>query len=282
MGTGNGRGNDKLRNSLRITPQFNLTDAIATAMRVPGVRIDREQYLRKEFRRYYPEKTIELAIRETPAYAGIEKWSVNKIASTAIDYETNKVAALSVAASIPGGIAIPVSVAVDTTQYFVAVLRIMQKLAYLYGFPEMSFREEDLDDKTMNQVMLFLGVMFGVQGANTAVINIANSMAANISKRLANKALTKGVVYPIVKKAASTIGIKITKQIFADTVGNAIPVVGSVISGGITYVSFKPRARKLQQCFSRTELSNTNFYKFDYKDNIRKADYIDVDYVDVD
>ena len=251
-------------------------------MRVPGVRIDREQYLRKEFRKYYPEKTIELAIRETPAYAGIEKWSVDKIANTAIEYETNKVAALSVAASIPGGIAIPVSVAVDTTQYFVAVLRIMQKLAYLYGFPEMSFREEDLDDKTMNQVMLFLGVMFGVQGANTTVINVANSMAASVSKRLANKALTKGMVYPMVKKAASTIGIKITKQIFADTVGNAIPVVGSVISGGITYVSFKPRARKLQQCFSRTELSNTKFHKYEHKDNLRNEDYIDVDFVDID
>ena len=282
MENGNGRGNDKHRNSLSITPQFDLTDALATAMRVPGVRIDREQYLRKEFRKYYPEKTIELAIRETPAYAGIEKWSVDKIANTAIEYETNKVAALSVAASIPGGIAIPVSVATDTTQYFVAVLRIMQKLAYLYGFPEMSFREENLDDKTMNQVMLFLGVMFGVQGANTAVINIANAMAANVSKKLANKALTKGVVYPIVKKVARTIGIKITKQIFADTVGNAIPVVGSVISGGITYVSFMPRARKLQQCFSRTELSNTKFYKYDHKDYLKKADYIDVDYVDVD
>ena len=132
------------------------------------------------------------------------------------------------------------------------------------------------------KVMLFLGVMFGVQGANTAVINIANSMAASVSKRLANKALTKGVVYPIVKKVASTIGIKITKQIFADTVGNAIPVVGSVISGGITYVSFKPRARKLQQCFSRTELSNTKFYKYDHKDYLKKADYINVDYIDVD
>ena len=282
MENGSSQGNDKRRNSHSITPQFNLTEALAIAMRVPGVRIDREQYLRKEFRKYYPEKTIELAIRETPANAGIEKWSVNKIANTAIEYETNKVAALSVAASIPGGIAIPVSVAVDTTQYFVAVLRIMQKLAYLYGFPEMSFREEDLDDKTMNQVMLFLGVMFGVQGANTTVINVANSMAASVSKRLANKALTKGMVYPMVKKAASTIGIKITKQIFADTVGNAIPVVGSVISGGITYVSFKPRARKLQQCFSRTELSNTKFHKYEHKDNLRNEDYIDVDFVDID
>jgi hypothetical protein len=90
------------------------------------------------------------------------------------------------------------------------------------------------------------------------------------------------VVYPVVKKVASTIGVKITKQIFADTVGNAIPVVGSVISGGITYVSFKPRARKLQQCFSRTELSNTKFYKYDHKDYLKKADYINVDYIDVD
>lgn len=79
MENGNGRANDKHRNSLSIIPQFNLTDALATAIRVPGVWIDREQYLRKEFRKYYPKKTIELAIRETLAYAGIEKWSVIEI-----------------------------------------------------------------------------------------------------------------------------------------------------------------------------------------------------------
>lgn len=264
----------------KLTPNFDLNKTLHVAMRVPGVKINREKYLRKAFQKYYSEKEISAAIFKNPAYAGMDIRRINMIADSAITFETNKVTAISAADSVPGGTAMAAAVAIDTTQFFVFVLRIMQKLAYLYGFPEMSLSEDELDDETLNQIMLFLGVMFGVHGANATVIKIANSMANSISTRLARQALTKGVVYPMVKKIARTIGVKMTKQIFADAVGNIIPVAGSVISGGITYISFKPCAKKLQKCFQNTVLSNSGFYE---KERISKEKILNQDtYVDVE
>ncbi len=54
-------------------------------------------------------------------------------------------------------------------------------------------------------------------------------MAEQVAKKLPQKALTQGVVYPIVKKVAAYIGVEMTKQTFAKSVSKAIPVVGAAI-----------------------------------------------------
>lgn len=84
----------------------------------------------------------------------------------------------------------------------------MQKLAYLYGFEDFELNEDAISDNTMNQIMIFLGVMFGVQGANAGVKKIAEAAAKKVSKSLAQKALTKGTVYPIVKKLLKQLGLR--------------------------------------------------------------------------
>lgn len=47
-----------------------------------------------------------------------------------------------------------------------------------------------------------------------------------------------------------------TKEVFAGFFKKAIPVVGGVIGGGITYVSFKPCCDKLKSALQDTLLSN--------------------------
>ena len=49
-----------------------------------------------------------------------------------------------------------------------------------------------------------------------------------------------------------------TKEVFAGFFKKAIPVVGGVIGGGITYVSFKPCCEKLKNSLQDTMLSNPN------------------------
>ena len=60
------------------------------------------------------------------------------------------------------------------------------------------------------------------------------------------EALTKGVIYPIVKKVASLIGAKMTKDIFAKGVAKAIPGIGAIFSGGITLATFLPMCNRLK------------------------------------
>ncbi|MFJ8767864.1 hypothetical protein [Streptomyces clavifer] len=226
------------------------------AARLPGVRIDREAYLRTALARHCSEDQLRQAMEENPAAAGIPLDVLDRVADAAIRYETAKVSALSAAAGIPGFIAMPATVPADLAQYVAHMLRIAQKLAYLYSWPDLfSTDNDDLDDATKGVLTLFFGVMFGTQSANAAVGKVAEAMAEQVARKLPQQALTKGVVYPIVKKVAGYLGVKMTKETFAKSVSKAIPLVGAAVSGGLTYATFRPMSKRLKTHLSGLELA---------------------------
>jgi len=108
---------------------------LTKAVRIPGVRIDRDRYLREALDKVKAtHDVIDRALASSPAAAGVLLGVLDFLADEAISYETNKSAALSFAAGIPGGFAMLGTIPADLTQYYVHALRIMQKLAYLYGW----------------------------------------------------------------------------------------------------------------------------------------------------
>lgn len=240
---------------------INPEDIIIQASKVPGVRIDRKQFLKKELTPYYSSEIVKKALAHNPAYAGIKQEAINKIADSVISYETNKVTAISFVAGFPGGLAMAATIPADAIQYFAMMLRTIQKLAYLYGFDDFELNEENIPDETMNTLLIFLGIMFGVQEANMALKFVAEHAAKKVAKNLANKALMKTAYYPIIKKVLAALGIKINKQIFANTTTKVVPVIGAVASGGLSYVTFKPSARKLKNSFKELPLCNPDTYK---------------------
>lgn len=229
----------------KVKQELTLEKVLIAAIKSPGVKIRRDVFLRKELLKYCREDVINEAIRTNPAKAGISKDTINKISKAVINYETTKVTGISVAASLPGSSV--VAATADITSYFAFILRTVQELAYLYGFEQFDFSEDNVDSETMNFILVFLGVMYGVQGATTTLNKVANTLSAHMAKKLSQQALTKGSIYPIVKKVATSVGIRMTKQIFADTVASGIPILGSVVSGGITYKMFKPRCMELRR-----------------------------------
>ena len=100
--------------------------------------------------------------------------------------------------------------------------------------------------------------MYGVAGANTAIKAMAAGLAKGISKKIMTTALTKGTLYPIVKSIAKWFGVKMTKKLLSGMVQKSLPIVGGVIGGGITYVSFKTCCDKLKNSLRDTLLSNPN------------------------
>ncbi|RSS83481.1 hypothetical protein EF919_39190, partial [Streptomyces sp. WAC02707] len=203
-------------------PESRFSAVLASVANLPGVRIDREAYLRSALTRYCTEDEIRTAIEETPAAAGIPVHILDKAADASINYETSKAGALSAAAGMPGIFALPVTVPTDMAQYMSHMLRIAQKLAYLYSWPDLlSTDTDDLDDATKGVLTLFVGVMFGTQSANSAVGQVSNMMAKQVARKLPQKALTQGVVYPVVKRVAAYLGVEMTKQTFAKTVSKA-------------------------------------------------------------
>ena len=218
-------------------------------VRLKGVRISREAFLRQELRKLHlSDAQIEHAIVSDPVSAGISRKLLDKLASDAISFETKKSTALSFAAGIPGGFAMLGTVPADLTQYYVHSLRIMQKLAYLYGWKEFLTDLDDVDDETIAQMGLFFGVMLGVGGAAESLRDFARLIVAPaIEKRIARKALMKTTWYPVVKKSLKVIGVSVTKQSMAKTMSKIVPLIGGVISGGMTFVALQTQATRLKQ-----------------------------------
>ncbi|MFD0031492.1 hypothetical protein ACWGDS_30425 [Streptomyces sp. NPDC055059] len=237
-------------------PESRFSALLLGAARLPGVRVDREAYLRTALARHCSEHEVRMAIAETPAVAGVSLDVLDRVANESIRYETAKVSALSAAAGFPGALALPATVPADLAQYLGHMLRISQKLAYLYSWPNLfSDDGDELDDATKGVLTLFFGVMFGTQSANAAVGKVATAMSEQVIKKLPQKALTQGVVYPVVKRVAGYLGVEMTKQTFAKSVSKAIPVVGAAVSGTLTFATFRPMARRLKMHLSGLDLA---------------------------
>lgn len=241
--------------------KVNFEVVLKEAVRLPMVKIRRDEYLRRELGKYYPAETVEKAIAHNPAYAGIHVNDIDRIAKAGINYETTKVTALSFGAGLPGGFAMVGTIPADLAQYFGHILRILQKLIYLYGWEALFMEDGSVDDETANLITLFVGVMFGVNGAASIVTKVSASAAQRASKVIAQKALTKGAIYPIVKKIAQILGVRMTKEIFAKGVSKAIPIIGGVASGGLTFATYKPMARKLRKYLAGLPCADVEYYK---------------------
>ncbi|HFE9701215.1 TPA: hypothetical protein ACGA34_001195 [Clostridium perfringens] len=274
-----------MTNEISLTNENKFFMVIDAAVNLPGVNIDRRSFLKKELSKYYDEETVLKAINTNPANAGIEINVIDNIAKECINYETNKVSSLSALAGIPGGIAIIGTVTADMAQYFVHIIRILQKLMYLYGWGDIFNENVELDDAIKNQLTLFIGVMFGVNRANSAVVKLAENVALNFKKSSINKALTKGAVYPVVKKISGILGVKMTKQIFTKSISKIVPIFGGVVSGGLTYFTFKPSAIKLKNHLRTLPNADVNFYKQNvinnYNRNYYSSNIIDVEFNEV-
>lgn len=237
--------------------QVTIDDVIIIALKIPGIKINREEFLKKEFSRYYSDKIVRDIIEKNPLYANIPIEIVDKIAKDVIQAERLCVSGISTALSIPGGFAMVATLPTDIAQYYGYMIRTMQKLLYLYGFPEIDTTEGQLlDSATMNTLIICMGVMYGVAGANTALKSMAKALGIGVEKKLINAALTKGTIYPIVKSVAKWFNVRMTKEIFAGFFKKSIPVVGGVIGGGITYATFKPCCERLKNTLKDTRLSN--------------------------
>lgn len=148
------------------------------------------------------------------------------------------------------------TVPADMAQYFGHVLRIAQKLAYIYSWPNLFVEEgEEVDEATEGMLTLFVGVMFGVQLAQAGVSKASAMIAGQMLKKLPQQALTKGVLYPVVKKVAGFLGVSMTKQLFASGVAKFVPIVGAVFSGGLTFATFLPMSKRLQKHLASLELT---------------------------
>lgn len=222
---------------------------IKSVLRLRGVRIDRAHFLKAELhKRGFAPEVIEQAIAGTPVSAGVTQAVLDEIASASIGFETRKSSAISFAAGVPGGLVMLASVPGDITQFYVHAFRVMQKLAYTYGWQSLLQETQDIDDETLGKLASLLGVMMGVGVASGAVTGFATNVARPaVQKQISRVALTKTTWYGPMKQVLRIVGVKVTKDSFAKSVTKAIPVVGGVVSGGMTWVVLDTQSKRLMR-----------------------------------
>ena len=222
-------------------------DFLKKVVRFPGVRINRDEFLRQELTKLRAsEEVIERALATSPALAGVPLLALDTLADETITYETNKSAALSFAAGLPGGFAMLGTIPADLMQYYAHALRIMQKLAYLYGWRDL-LADVDEDDEILGVLAVFFGVMLGVGGAAQSLTAFARIAAKTAYQKHVTKRALMGITwYPVVKYSLRVIGINITKSTFTKSVSKVVPIIGGFVSSGLTFMALQAQSSRLK------------------------------------
>lgn len=235
---------------------INLTSVISTAIKVPGVKVDRDSFLKEQFKGLTPD-VIELVVKEGPVNAGISREELRKKAIRIIKTDTAVSTGASFAAGIPGGIAMAATIPADMIQFYAVALRMAQELVYLYGEEDIWCDGTPDAEKVTNQLILYCGVMLGASGAAQAVRVMSSAVAKQLLKTLPQKTLTKTLYYPVIKTILKFFGVSLTKSTFAKGVAKVVPVVGGVVSGGITFASMLPMGKRLMNTLDKAHFDYT-------------------------
>lgn len=227
---------------------FDFDEVLAVAVEFPGVKIEREEFLQKNFSSRFDREIVARIVQTSPIRAGVNESVLHEIARECIDYEQMKVSTLSFATGCGGLVGIPA----DLAQYLAHVLRISQKLAYIYGYPEIFSVEGSMDERTQKIILLFIGVMYGVSGANKVIAEISKSLAGKVGKDILRAALTKTAWYPLLQQVCKQVGIQVTKDVLSKIPAKSAPVIGGVVSAGFSYYCFGKGA----ECLHKTLREN--------------------------
>ncbi|MEK0264859.1 hypothetical protein [Bifidobacterium mongoliense] len=230
--------------SKRTTKQIDFNGILVSALKIPGVKIDRKSFLRNEFQTR-PSEFVNDVLSRGPVEAGISRDELSALAKRIVDTATLQSSGMSFLTGLPGGLTMAATIPADIAQFYAMDLRMAQQIAYLYGEPDLFRNGLPDDEQVRNQLTIFCVVMFGVSGA----VSLARAASAKIGKQimstLPKKALTKALYYRLIKSIAKVLGIKMTKQVFARGVSKFVPLLGGAVSGGMTYAMMRPMGNRL-------------------------------------
>ncbi|KDA51568.1 hypothetical protein L963_1841 [Leuconostoc mesenteroides subsp. cremoris T26] len=232
------------------------------SLKLPFIKIDRSEFLIKTFGEQVDD--IQKLIDEGPQVF-FSKEELDESAKKVINSNVLQSSSLSFASGLPGGFAMAATIPADIAQFYGYSLKLAQEISYIYGYKNMWSEQGELTEDAKNTLILYLGVMLGVTSAGAAVRILSNKLALQALKKIPQKALTKTMYYPIIKKVMAIFGAKLTKATFAKGVSKFIPLIGGAVSGTMNYISLKPMANRLKYELGK----NINYTTKDFEQDIK-------------
>jgi len=213
---------------------FKILDA---ALTLPGAKVDRIDFLTKTYTEYFNSDILDKILEENPVSSGVSLKIMDKTAKDTIIYHTGIASSISFVTGIPGGLTILAAIPADIAQYYYHLIVAAQKIAYLYGFADLGENEN-----LKSLITLLVGVMADDADADKTIGSIySEQFTKGAAVLFLDKDMDK-----IILKIAVTLSLLLTGKT-AFSVFRAIPVLGGIVSGGITLFSFKPMCEKLKE-----------------------------------
>lgn len=230
-----------MNNIQRKEKSEELTQKVFGAvMNNPVIRVDRMKFLKSNFGDV-PELEYKRPIDLFPYEV------LDKRAKEVINLHLTAATTTSALAGIPGGLAMVPAGFADVVQYYSNSLLVMQKLGYIYGWPELRTKNGDFSDSTINALLLYFGVSSGIGVANKFIQEMAEAVGKKLAKHIITKPVTKELWYQVLKAILKAFGKKLTKQSASKIIGKAVPVLGAAVSGSLTFATLKVESNRLKR-----------------------------------
>ena len=245
-------------------------------VKLPVVKVNREKFLVEKFSKELDKRDIAKLLEQGPPSL-LPQETLDRVARSCIKDNVLRASGTSVLAGIPGGLALAITIPTDVAQFYAFSLKLAQELGYIYGYDDLWASRNELSEEAKNTLLLYLGVMLGVNSAGALLRAGGVSVAKHVMKTVPQKALAKTLWYPILKKVMKIFGVTLTSRGLAKGMGKAIPILGGVISGGLTYATMKPMGERLQKELSKL----VNYSEVQYQNDIaiirKEAERIEAD-----
>lgn len=220
---------------------------LSAAMKLPGAKVDRREFLKRELASVCDQKQLESILNgDLKVKDVLKKTQVENMTDGCISYHVSKASLISAVAGIPGGFAMLATVPVDMAQFYSHVLVLIQKLLYLHGWPELEAGGRNLDDGTKYILTMFMGVAFGSTQAAVIARKLAEHLAKEAAARIPQKMFAQYAMRSVAEQTAKWVGVQIAKSGTSKSVSKFIPLIGAPISAAFTYYMFKPMAKRLK------------------------------------
>lgn len=248
---------------------------------LPGAKVNRKEFLNKILKKYCQNSDdLKLLNTKRPS-ALLNKDVLDHIAKNCIRNTLRNATLISAATGLPGTIAgITVGITADTAQYLYFTYKLAQQLCYIYGYEDFWDENQNSLEDNQNVLEYYTRILLGCAvnkgvGAGTNVLKQTSSKILQTQANIINAAQkagksAKGAGKIAVKKvakegAASKIAVKVleksrkvvsgpykaimgetlSREGFAKVAGKAVPILGAIVSGGITFASLKHSSKKL-------------------------------------
>ena len=231
-------------------------------VKLPVVKVDRSKFLVDKFSNELDPRDVPILLEQGPT-ALLSQEILDRVANACIRDNVLLASGTSVLAGLPGGLAMALTIPADVAQFYAFSLKLAQELGYIYGYDDLWASRDELSEDAQNTLLLYLGVMLGVNGTAALLRAGGVAIAKQVMKTVPQKALAKTLWYPILEKVLKIFGVNLTKGGFAKGLGKCIPILGGIVSGGLTYTTMKPMGKSLQRELSKLVNYNEIQYQKD-------------------